>query len=178
MAKKSAKKSAKKPATKPAKKSAKPAAKKSGKKAAKKSTRARAAAAQNPAPVTTGSGPGPLDIGQDLVAMFNAGQLSEIEKKWWSRDLVSVEGHGMAMAWSGVDKVNEKNSWWIDNNTLHGASAEGPFVGASGFAVKYRMDVEEKASGKRQAMEEVGVYTIRDGKIIREEFMYRIPPTA
>jgi uncharacterized protein (DUF4415 family) len=176
-AKKTAKKApvrqaAKKAAKKPARKVAQRAVKKA---AAKKSPARRAPAAENPAPVSTGRGPSPLEIGRDVVAMFNAGQLGEIEKKWWSADIVSVEGHGMAMAWSGRDKVNEKNAWWMERNTLHGASAEGPYVGASGFAIKFRMDVEDKASGGRQTMEEVGVYTVRDGTIIREEFMYRTP---
>ena len=59
-----------------------------------------------------------------------------------------------------------------NEHTLHGASAEGPYIGATGFAVKFRVDVTENASGKRLLMEEVGVYTVENGKIVREEFMY------
>jgi hypothetical protein len=49
----------------------------------------------------------------------------------------------------GRAAVEGKNAEWMSNNTISGASAEGPFVGASGFAVKFKMDVTEKASGKR-----------------------------
>ena len=54
----------------------------------------------------------------------------------------------------------------------NGASAEGPFVGAQGFAIKFKMDVEELNTGTRRVSEEVGVYTVNNGKIVREEFMY------
>lgn len=131
---------------------------------------------QNPYPVTTGSGPGPKEIGDSLVTMFNRGEFKAIEDKWWSPAIESVEG--MGMAWSGRAKVEEKNAWWSSQNEIMGASAEGPYVGASGFAVKFRMEVLEKASGKRTQMEEVGVYAVRDGKIVREEFMYRMPDQA
>lgn len=150
--------------SKPAKKAAKPGARKGGKKPAKKGV------SLAPKMVKTGKGPTPGEVGLDLVGMFNSGQLSEIEKKYWSPGIVSIEG--MGMSWAGRKAVEAKNSDWMSKHTLLGASAEGPFVGATGFAVKFRMDVEEKATGNRVAMEEVGVYTVRNGKIAVEEFMY------
>ena len=148
-----------------------------GAKPAKKASRkppARASAPKrkNPAPVTTGRGPTPAEIGADLVAMFNRGEMTEIERKWHSPNLVSVEGIGVAMAWTGQKAVREKNEWWMSTHRLHAASAEGPYVGASGFAVKFAMDVEDITSNTRSLMEEIGVYTVENGKIVREEFMY------
>lgn len=158
MAKKTAKKSATKPSAK------KPAAAKKPK--AKSGSPAGASGSR----VTTGPGPNPEAIGQSLVEMFNKGQFSQIEAKWWSPAIESVEGFGMA--WKGRAAVDAKNADWMKQNTVRGASAEGPYVGASGFSVKFRMDVEEKATNKRTIMEEIGVYTVKNGKIIREEFMY------
>lgn len=151
MAKKTTKKSASKPAPK---KSAAP-------------KKPKAAAGKR---VSTGSGANPEAIGKSLVEMFNKGQFSQIEAKWWSPAIESVEGFGMA--WKGRAAVEAKNAGWMNQNTVRGASAEGPYVGASGFSVKFRMDVEEKATSKRTIMEEIGVYTVKNGKIIREEFMY------
>lgn len=169
MAKKSAKKAAKKSAMKPAKKTAKKAAKKP----AKMSKKPAARKAANPAPVKTGGGATPMEIGQSLVGMFNRGEFGEVEVKWWNpREITSVEGVGVEMAWTGKSAVDEKNQGWMADHVIHGASAEGPFVGASGFAVRFRMDVETKSTGQRQVMDEVGVYTVKNGKIIREEFMY------
>lgn len=198
MAKKASKKSAKKPspkasakggkkaAGKPAAKSAKKAARKPAATAAKRSSASGPAAsaknppaktppAQNPEVLSTGSGASALDIGQSLVSMFNEGKFKEIEEAYWSNDVVSIEGFGVNMAWHGRAKVEEKNAGWMADHVIHGASAQGPYVGATGFAVKFQMDVETKSSGQRQVMEEVGVYDVRDGKIVREEFMYFIP---
>jgi hypothetical protein len=174
MAKKSKKKSAKKAAKKTSKKVAKRTARKAGggRRAARGGGGGRG---PNPAPVSTGSGASPMEIGRDLVARFNAGQLGgEIEDRWWAPNITSVEGVGIAMAWSGREKVEEKNRAWMETHIIHGASAEGPYVGATGFAVKFRMDIEDKTTGKREVMEEVGVYTVEKGKIVREEFMYRV----
>jgi hypothetical protein len=37
--------------------------------------------------------------------------------------------------------------------------------------VQYDIDVTDKNSKKRIQMSEVGVYTVKDGKIVREEFL-------
>ena len=163
-----AKKTTKKPAAKPAKKPApKPAAK-----AAKPAKKGGGGGAGAPFKVSSGSGPSPAQIGADLVALFNRAKFREIEDKWWSPNIESIEGAGVNQGWRGRAAVDGKNQWWASTNTIRGASAEGPYVGSTGFAVKFRMDVEEKPSLKRWTMEEIGVYTVQNGKIIREEFMY------
>lgn len=125
-----------------------------------------------PKPITTGKGASPAEVGADVVAMFNLGHIHEIEDKWWSPKVTSVEGVGVSMAWEGRKAVEAKNKGWNERHTLRSARAEGPFVGATGFAIKFWMDVEEKESGRRTEMEEVGVYEVKNGKIVREEFMY------
>jgi hypothetical protein len=123
----------------------------------------------SPKRVTTGPGASAEEIGKQLVADFNKGHY-EINARLWSPRLVCIEGGGMA--WHGMKNVEAKNKFWNAANIVHGASAEGPFVGSTGFAVKFRMDVEDKSSGRRTIMEEVGVYTVKNGKIVQEEFMY------
>jgi hypothetical protein len=187
MAKKMAKKANKAPAKKaqksPAKKAPakKPAAKKPAaakppakKPVARKSGASSSGLATGKAPISTGSGANPMQVGKTLVTMFNQGKLKEIEDFYWTPDIVSCEGFGVNAEWRGRTSVAQKNADWAKDHKLHGGTAEGPFVGSTGFAVKYKMDVETLSTGKREMMEEVGVYTIRDGKICREEFMYGI----
>lgn len=130
----------------------------------------KTASTQNPAPISTGSGASPAEIGRSLVELFNSGRAHEVEAKWWSPDVVSIEG--MGMAWSGRKAVEAKNNDWLAQHELKGGSAEGPYVGATGFAVKFRIEVIVKATGQMNTMEEIGVYTVNNGKITREEFMY------
>lgn len=173
MAKKSTKKSAKAPA-RVAKKVVKKAAKNAAKKAVAKVPARKAAPDQAPGPfeVKTGAGASPMEVGRDLVAMFNRGEWKQIEEKYWSPGIESIEGVGVNMGWRGKAAVGDKNAEWMADHVVHGASAEGPYVGSTGFAVKFRMDVETKSTGTRDMMDEVGVYTVRDGMIVREEFMY------
>lgn len=151
------------------------------KKPAKKKAATRRPAAPKrdslaPRTISTGKGPSVADVGRSLVEMFNRGLLHEIEEMWWSPKVTSIEGSGQA--WHGRKAVEGKNQWWLSQNRMVSGSAEGPYVGATGFAVRYHLEVEEKATGKRTVMDEVGVYTVRNGKIVQEEFMYGPPPSA
>ncbi len=145
---------------------------KKAKRRAKPAARRKPGGSTKPKTIKTGRGPGPMEVGQNLVSMFNRGQLKEIEDKYWSPKIESIEGMGVSQAWRGRKAVEGKNAWWMGDHVMHGGSAEGPYVGATGFAVKFRLDVETKSTGKRETMEEVGVYTVQNGKIVREEFMY------
>jgi len=147
--------------------------KKPEKKAKKKAGSAKAGKAAAPKVVKTGKGASPLEVGTDLVKLVRSGKGDEVYTKWWAPGVVSVEGLGMSMEWSGRKAVNQKNATWETDHVVHGAEVEGPFVGATGFSVRFKMDIETKSTGQRESMEEVGVYTVKNGKIVREEFMYR-----
>jgi hypothetical protein len=175
------KRSAEKPT---AKASAKPAAKKgakagtakqdTAKKAAgKKSAAPAASGAAGPRPVQTGKGAAPLEVGKALIDLVRAGRGDDVEKKWWAPTVVSVEGMGVSMEWAGEKSARQKNAAWEADHVVHGVDVEGPFVGATGFAIRFKIDVETKSTKQREKMEEIGVYTVRDGKIVREEFMYK-----
>jgi hypothetical protein len=151
---------------KSARKPAKPA-RKAGKKAGPK----RSSTA--PLPVKTGRGPTPREIADAVVANLKAGRPDkEIWDRYWSNQIESVEGEGQAMAWRGRRALQAKSDWYMQNNTLHSVQVEGPFVGAAGFSIKMIVDAEERESGVRRVMEEIGVYTVSKGKVVREEFMY------
>jgi ketosteroid isomerase-like protein len=49
---------------------------------------------------------------------------------------------------------------------------EGPYVNGDEFVVRFTMDVTPKATGKRMKMDEVGVYSVKNGKIVAERFCY------
>ncbi len=180
-AKKAAKRVGKKRAAKKAT-AAKATKKKAKKKARRKSSRRRASSlaaaagtaeggSMGPRPVLTGRGPTPAQIGNDLVAMVRAGRPeAEVWDKWFSDDFVSIEGSGQA--WHGRSAVEEKCKAFYEQNIVHSVQIEGPLVGATGFAVRYMVDMQNKTTALRMPMSEVGVYTVRDGKVVQEEFMY------
>jgi ketosteroid isomerase-like protein len=118
------------------------------------------------------------EVGEKLVALCREGKNVEAVDTLYGPDIVSVEAVSMPdmpAEMNGIDAVRGKNQWWLDNHEIHSASAEGPYPHGDKFAVKYAYDVTSKAgpmAGNRMKMDEVAVYTVRDGKIVREEFFY------
>ena len=60
----------------------------------------------------------------------------------------------------------------IANHEIHSASVTGPWPHDDKFIVGFQYEITNKPSGKRMKMDEVGLYCIKDGKIVREEFYY------
>ncbi len=110
------------------------------------------------------------DVATGLVALCREGKFEEAIATYYGENIVSVEGDGQTA--TGLDVIKGKAQWWNENFEVHSAKVHGPFVGNSGFSVVFDMDVTEKAKNQRMQMEEVAVYDVEDGKIVREEFYY------
>lgn len=90
--------------------------------------------------------------------------------------IVSVEAFtmdGSSPESRGKEAVRGKVDWWVENMQVHSFSASGPFVAHDRFVVQYDADVTDKNSKQRRKLSEVGVYTVKNGKIVREEFLPR-----
>lgn len=116
---------------------------------------------------------------EKLVELCRTGRNLEAIDTLYSKDIVSVEAcdsPGMERTMTGIDKIRGKNQWWFENHQIHGGSVKGPFMhGNDKFAVLFQTDATPKVgpmAGKRMQFEEIGVYTLQDGKIAREEFFY------
>jgi len=60
---------------------------------------------------------------------------------------------------------------------VHGVSASTPIVAGNNIAMAVIIDATFKGMGK-QHMEEIAVYDVKDGKIVKEQFFYDPAPTA
>ena len=92
----------------------------------------------------------------------------------YDKDIMSVEAsasEGESAEKRGIDQVRGKIDWWLNAMEVHSFTANGPFVAHDRFVVQYDADVTEKNSKKRFQLSEVGVYTVKNGKIVREEFL-------
>ena len=118
-----------------------------------------------------------LDIANDLVALCKAGKFAECGEKYWAPDVVSVEagapGGGDPVS-RGISEVRGKGQWWAANHDVHSIAVEGPFANGDQFVVRFTMEVTPKASGQRMTMDEMAVYTLKDGKIAEERFFYNM----
>ena len=112
-------------------------------------------------------------IAEDVVALSKAGDLDGIGAKYWSDDIVSIEAMDGPMArLEGREAVHGKGVWWSSAHEVHGIETYGPYVNGDQFAVRWVMDVTQKESGNRITMDELALYTVKDGKIVEERFLY------
>ncbi len=113
-----------------------------------------------------------------LVAHCRAGTERQGLAELYDPDAVSVEAAAMPGSGSaethGLKGIEGKHDWWDSAMEVHSASTDGPYPhGDDRFAVIFEFDSTDRASGQRNKMKEVAVYTVNPaGKIIREEFFY------
>jgi hypothetical protein len=94
----------------------------------------------------------------------------------YDKDVVSVEAglDGSPPETRGKEGVRGKIDWWVNAMQVHSFEANGPFVAHDRFVVQYDAEVSDKKTKERRKLSEVGVYTVKNGKIVREEFLPRV----
>ena len=115
------------------------------------------------------------EIAKELVELCRKGENAKAMELFYSPDIVSVEAAdmpNMPREMRGIAAVKKKSEWWSSNHTINKASATGPFVAVDKFAVVFDYDVTFKPTGQQRKMTEVAVYTVANGKIVHEEFLY------
>jgi len=114
-------------------------------------------------------------IGEELVALCKQGKNMDAIEKFYSPNIVSIEAcamPGMEQTQTGIDAIKGKSTWWVENHEVHGGEVSGPFPHGNRFSVLFKFDVTPKHTGKRMTMEEIGLYTVEEDKIVKEEFFY------
>jgi hypothetical protein len=56
---------------------------------------------------------------------------------------------------------------------VHSFKASEPFVAHDRFVVQYDAEITDRKTMERRKLSEVGVYMVKNGKIVREEFLPR-----
>ncbi len=126
-----------------------------------------------------------------FAALIRSGDRETPYEDLYSSGIVSVEPEfGLAVPWGepdreggilgprvaeGIDAVLAKGDRWGEAFETHRIEAEDPFVDGDQFAVIYRLDLTHRASGERTLVRELGLYTVREGRIVREEFFASLP---
>lgn len=119
-----------------------------------------------------------MEVGKKLVDLCKAGKFKEAMESLYGPNIVSIEAGGppgQSPRSEGIAAVKAKGEWWEKNHEIHSAQVEGPWPHGDRFIVKFKMDVTAKDGpmmGKRFMMEEAALYTVKDGKVVHEEFFY------
>jgi hypothetical protein len=114
------------------------------------------------------------EVAKKVVELTRKKAWHEALDTLYAKDIVSVEAHGMSGGspeTRGIEGVRGKVDWWVKEMEVHNSKVSGPFVAHDRFVVQYDLDVTNKKTKERMQLSEVGVYTVKDGKIAREEFL-------
>ncbi len=115
------------------------------------------------------------EIANRYVSLCNEGRFEACLDELFAEDAVSVEAGappGMDPIANGLAAIRAKGRYWFDNHEVHQGEVVGPYTNGERFAVRFAFDVTHKPTGKRMKMDEVGLFTVENGKIAREEFFY------
>ena len=119
------------------------------------------------------------NLAHRFVDLCNQGKNFDVMEEMYAPDIVSVEASGEEVA--GKRPVIEKSRRWQANNAISAERVLGPFFDTANgagdrssgqFAVHFSVDVTPKSTGRPVTLDEIGVYTVTNDQITREQFYY------
>ena len=118
-----------------------------------------------------------VEVAKRLVTLCQEGQMEEAVQELYSDAIVSIEGaesENMPLRVEGLEGVRAKGQAFNEQTEVHSMKTEGPYMGARDdqFIAYFELDATMRATGDRNLMRECGLYTVQDGKIVQEEFLY------
>ena len=114
------------------------------------------------------------EIANELIALCNAGENMKAIDTLYASDAASIEPNEPMKEVHGIEAIKGKSAWWMENHEVHSRASRGPWVNGDEFAVEFTYDITFKPTGKRTMMNEIAMYTVRDGKIAQDKFYYAV----
>ena len=114
------------------------------------------------------------EVANRLSDFFKENKRMEAQEDLFSEDAESIEpAHSPGLqSVKGKDAIRKKGEDF--NNMIeevHGGYAGEPIVAGNFIALAMGFDATMKGMG-RQKMDEIAVYEVKDGKIVKEQFFY------
>lgn len=113
------------------------------------------------------------EVAARLVNLCRTGKWFEAHQELYSQDAESIEPEGTPWgSVKGMEAIKKKGEEWGKNIVeMHGGEISEPMVCGNHFVVKMLSDNTFKDMG-RVKFEELCMYEVADGKIVKEEFFY------
>ena len=116
-----------------------------------------------------------VKLGRAFVAAMQNRQGIEHVEGIYADNAESVEavvppGRDVRIA-KGQSAIKAKRADWASTHDIQRLEADGPYVHPPNrFGVRFHAEVVQKATGRQMTLSEIAIYTVQDGKIVREEF--------
>ena len=113
------------------------------------------------------------EIAKRLAELCGKGEFEQAQKELFADDAISIEPQAtpdFEKETKGLDAICEKGRKFQSMiEERHSVSTSQPLTASNSIAMVLYMDVTMKGKGRRN-MQELCVYTVKDGKIGSEEF--------
>lgn len=118
------------------------------------------------------------EVAKKLVAFCRVGNYEQAVRELYSPNIVSVEPQGVPdRIVHGIQGVAQKGAKFEGMlEKVNKSVISDPIVAGNHFSCSMLMNVQMKGAPVAIDMDEVCVYTVEDGKIVREEFFYTPQP--
>lgn len=114
------------------------------------------------------------DVANRFNELAQTGQWDKIQGELFAENAVSIEPEnspGLKTV-TGLEAIRQKGEEFNKAvEEMHGGYCKEPAVAGKHFSVAMGMDVTMKGMGRVQ-MDEIAVYKVKDGKIVKEQFFY------
>jgi len=113
------------------------------------------------------------EIATKLADLCRKGEYETIYKELYAHDCVSIEPKGAPMErCEGLEALAAKGKAWNESmEEYHGSSIGEPVIAGNHFCMSMMIDATFKGRG-REKMDELCMYEVQDGKIVKEQFFY------
>jgi len=113
------------------------------------------------------------EVANKLVEYCRKGDYATCYKELYAQECLSLESAGAMMERAeGLEAMAEKGKMWNESMVeFHGSSIGEPIVAGNHFSMTMMVDATFKERG-RQKTEEICVYEVKDGRIVKEQFFY------
>lgn len=114
------------------------------------------------------------EVAKRFYELSLEGKWNQILDELYSPEAVSIEpAHAMGLpSVNGLENIKEKGKQWAAMiEEVHGGFCKEPQVAANFFTCVMGMDVTMKGQ-PRSSMEEIALYEVKNGKIVREQFFF------
>ena len=114
------------------------------------------------------------EVANRFNELAQKGDWATIQNELYADNAVSIEpstSQGLKNA-EGLDAIKKKGEDFGNSvEEMHGGYSSEPLVAGNHFTVAMGMDATFKGMG-RMKMDEIAVYEVKDGKIVKEQFFF------
>lgn len=113
------------------------------------------------------------DVAHQLMTLCRAGEFIKAQTELMASDCKQVEpDHATAPSVSGLPAILEKEKGFQSAIIeMHRITISEPVIAGNFFSISMYFDMTLRGRGRVQ-LNELGVYEVRKGKIVREQFFY------